>query len=334
VTGLRPEVARFLLERFPGAVVDRLAGDGSARSFSRVHPASGPSVVVMDYGAPVESPTDDERLAQVFSAAGLPVAAILESHTEIGLLLLEDLGDTSLESALLAEPGAFLTEGQPPDLLLRAVDLAADVSRSGTPVLATSDRAGGPALDVARFRFEMEFFLENFVSGHLGRPARDPALASALAELATLAAESGPKVLCHRDFHSRNLMVRPPGELALVDIQDARWGPDSYDLASIVRDAYLPIPDAWVEPLVRRYLVRMLGTAGDAAFRERLHVVSTQRMLKALGSFGYLARVRSQRYLASIAPTVGRLRRSMPAHPFTASLLADLDRTGALPLDA
>ena len=331
---MRAEVARFLVERFPEAHVDRLAGDGSARSFVRVRPQRGPSVVVMDYGQAVESPTNDERLGRVFGVAGLPVPAILEVRTEIGLLVLEDLGDASLESALLSDPAAFHPDREPPDLLLRAVDLAADVARLGTPALAASDRATGPALDAARFRFEMDFFLENFVSGHLGRTARGADLARRLWELATIAAESGPKVLCHRDFHSRNLMVRPSRDLVMVDIQDARWGPDTYDLASIVRDAYLPIPDEWVAGLVSRYVDRVGLVEGQAALRERLHIVSTQRMLKALGSFGYLARIRGPRYLASIAPTVGRLRRSMPTHTLTAVVLAELDRAGALPPDA
>jgi len=93
MTGLRPDVARFLEQRYPGASVKRLAGDGSTRSFLRVAPGAAPSVVVMDYGQAVAGPTDDERLAHVFIESGLPVARVLGSHPELGILLLEDVGD-------------------------------------------------------------------------------------------------------------------------------------------------------------------------------------------------------------------------------------------------
>jgi len=326
----RPEIARFVAERYPGAPLVRLAGDGSTRSFFRIMPSAGPSLVVMDYGKPVASPTDDEAMTSVFSGAGLPVPAIREAWPVLGLLVIEDLGDTSLESKLLSDRHAFGPGSEPPDLLLRAVDLAADVARLGTPVLTASARAAGPRLDRARFQFEMDFFQEHFVQGHLHQPGHSPRLDSALARLAEMAADC-PRVLCHRDFHSRNLIVRPGGDLAMVDIQDARWGPDSYDLASIVRDAYLPIPDAWVDPLVLRYFDRVDGIEDLAAFRARFHVVSTQRMIKVLGSFGHLSKVRGPRYLASIAPTAARLRRSMPIHPVTSELLSLLDAAGALP---
>lgn len=331
----RQEVVRFIAERYPGARFIRLAGDGSTRSFFRVLPALGPAVIIMDYGQPVAGPTDDESLGGVFGAAGLPVPAILDARTDLGFLVIEDLGDTSLERALLADSEWFEPNRRPPDLLLQAIDLAADVARLGTPVLAASSRSSGPALDAARFRFEMAFFLEHFARGHLGRTGPFELLEAALARLAGRAADSPRLVLCHRDFHSRNIIVRPSGGLAMVDIQDARWGPDSYDLASIVRDAYLPVPDEWVDPLLRQYIARSEGAIeNEPAFRARFHVVATQRMLKALGSFGYLARVRGPRYLTSIPPTVGRLRRSMPAHPETAELLQLLESAGALPASA
>src|SRR5262245_38208004 len=167
----RPEVASFLARSFPGSRLLHLTGDGSTRSFLRLVPTSGPTRIVMDYGRPVEAPTDDERLAQVFESAGLPVPKIFESHTEIGILLVEDVGDDSLESVLLSDRASFAPDREPPKLLLRAVELAAEIGRRGTPALAASDRAAGPALDAERFRYEMSFFLKHFVTGHLNRPS-------------------------------------------------------------------------------------------------------------------------------------------------------------------
>jgi N-acetylmuramate 1-kinase len=329
VSEARPEVASFLARAFPGSRLIHLTGDGSTRSFLRLVPASGSSRIVMDYGKPIQAPTDDERLARVFERAALPVPAILECHPEVGILLLEDVGDDSLESVLLADRAGFAADREPPKLLVRAVELAAEVGRLGSPALAASDRANGPALDAERFRYEMSFFLKHFVAGHLRRPNVDRALESALFELADRAAK-GPTVLCHRDFHSRNLMVRS-GDLVMVDIQDARWGPDTYDLASIVRDAYLPIPEKWVGVLVKRFVDRFGSVENLHSFFERFLLVATQRMIKALGSFGYLAHAKNPRYLASIGPTVARLRTAMPNHPQTAALLERLEAAGALP---
>ena len=103
----------------------------------------------MDYGSPFEQETDDLRLGQIFRRAGLRVAGLIDSAPAIGLLVLEDLGETSLESLLEGES----TGDAPPAGLIRAVELAAEVARDGTPVLAASERAAGPALDRERFRF-------------------------------------------------------------------------------------------------------------------------------------------------------------------------------------
>jgi aminoglycoside/choline kinase family phosphotransferase len=260
----------------------------------------------MDYGRPFTGDTEDMRLNELFRQAGLPVAELLDSCGEAGCLLLEDLGDLSLESAL---PGA-------PELLARAVLLAADVARRGTPVLERSTRASGPSLDAERFRFEMDFFIEHYLQGLRGCAAPADELRRELHELADAAAASPRKVFCHRDFHSRNLMVRRDGSLAMVDIQDARWGPDSYDLASLLRDAYTDVEDEWLEPLIGSYLAALTEPPEAASFRLRFETVSLQRMIKALGTFGYQTTVRgSDRYMSAIDRTTARLRHLLPSMP-------------------
>jgi len=316
---LRPELRRFVEKRFPGAAVERLAGDASYRIFYRISPRSAASVVLMDYGSPFEVETDDVRLGRVFRRAGLRVAELIELSPEIGILVLEDLGSSSLESVL--RDSRRPASSSPPPELRRAVDLAAQVADRGTAALADSDRAAGPALDRERFRFEMDFFLEHFVGGLVGKPNLAQGLRDPLYGLADRAAECPRPVLCHRDFHSRNLMVLGNGSLAMVDIQDARWGPDTYDLASIVCDAYLEIDDAWVDTLVDRYLGALESRPEPAAFRCRFGLVAGQRMIKALGSFGWLTTVkRTDRYLEAIPRTLGRIDR----------LLGSVDETRAL----
>jgi aminoglycoside/choline kinase family phosphotransferase len=96
-------------------------------------------------------------------------------------------------------------------------------------------------------------------------------------------------VLCHRDYHSRNLMVRD-GELHIIDFQDARMGPDTYDLVSLLRDSYMDITEGEADDLIAYFLALKAGTPAErpeAEFRRRFDVMALQRNLKALGTFGY-----------------------------------------------
>jgi aminoglycoside/choline kinase family phosphotransferase len=318
-----PLIQAYLDAAFPGATVDRLAGDASTRIFYRIRPTDGKSRILMDYGEPFTGETDDMALARLFKEAELPVAAIVEASPEHGCLLLEDLGDISLESLLASEPG--LAQLKP------AVLLAAEVAERGTPVLERSDRAGGPALDEERFIFEMEFFVEHYLEGFLGLESLPPELRGELHALAALAADSPRKIFCHRDFHSRNLMVRPDGSLAMVDIQDARWGPDSYDLASLLRDAYADIEDGWLDQLIQIYLGALSNPPDAATFRRRFDIVAAQRMIKALGTFGYQRNVRgSNRYDEALRRTAGRLKLHLPRMESTAKMAVLLGEMKAL----
>ena len=324
----REAVLDFVETRFPDAVVTPLTGDASTRRYYRVIPADGPPRVVMDYGRPFAGETDDIQLARMFRRAGLPVAEILETCGPVGCLLLEDLGDLTLES-LMRDPASASIRRR--ELLEEAVALAVRVAETGTPVLARSERARGPELDPERFRFEMDFFLKHYARGL--RALSDPPieLRLELHALADRAAGTPLRVFCHRDFHSRNLMVREDGSLTMVDIQDSRWGPDSYDLASLLRDAYVAIDEAWIDPLVEEYRAALGSPPSPAEFRERFDIVSAQRMIKALGTFGYqVTQRRSSRFGEGIPRTLERLRRLLPTLSATKKLHRFLDEAGLL----
>jgi aminoglycoside/choline kinase family phosphotransferase len=315
---LRPELAARIESSFPGARVETLAADASTRRFHRLYLPSDGTRIVMDYGAEFEGETDDVRLARLFEQASLPVAHVLAVLPEAGALVLEDLGDETLEAALArAAKGGVPTRR---DLYLSAVRLAADIAARGTEALVRSDRARGPALDGERFLFEMRFFLEHYMGSFLGRPSVPATLRDTVEQLA-LSVSAHPRVLCHRDYHSRNIMARPDGTLALVDIQDARWGPDTYDIASLLRDAYVDLKDEEVDELFETYATNLPGAISLDALRARFDIVAVQRMLKALGTFGYqVAVMKRDRYRTAIPRTVERLRRLLPGQPDTAPI--------------
>ncbi len=326
---LRPEIRRLLDALFPGARAEAVAGDASTRRFLRVVPPDGPSRIVMDYGAPFEGETDDIRLGRIFEQARLPVARVERVCPAEGCLILEDLGRRTLESTLLGLPPGETAERD--RLYEEAVGLAVAIATRGTAALERSDRATSPALDPARFRFEMDFFVEHYAGGLMGLHPVPATLVSVLHELADQAAGCSRPVLCHRDYHSRNLMVRADGTLAMVDIQDARRGPLGYDLASLIYDAYVELDEPLVSRLVERYRAALPDPPDPVTFDASLTLLAAQRMIKALGTFGYQASVLGRRrYLDGVPRTLSRLSQLLPRSPRTASIARHLRATGLL----
>lgn len=329
MSSLRPELAAALDASHPGSRLQTLPGDASTRRFHRMFLRDGGTRIVMDYGAPFEGETDDVRLTRIFQRAALPVARVIEVLPEAGALVQEDLGDETLELALARLPSGDRSARD--ELYRSSVGLAADIAMRGTEALGQSERALGPALDEERFCFEMRFFVEHYLGNYLGRPDAGAELQDALESLARATA-SHPRVLCHRDYHSRNIMVRTAGDLAMVDIQDARWGPDTYDLASLLRDAYVDFAEDAVDAAFDLYRRRVSVAVEVAKLRERFDVTSAQRMIKALGTFGYqIAVLGRERYRSAIPRTLERLGRLLPLSTQTAPLAGLLKSAGVLP---
>jgi aminoglycoside/choline kinase family phosphotransferase len=197
------------------------------------------------------------------------------------------------------------------DLLLR-MRRATAAHDSGCPAFRL-------AFDEEKLMQEMDFFMTHFVRGLCKREPTGPALRS-LEEFfrricRLLAAE--PPIFTHRDYHSRNLIVHR-GRLVMVDFQDARMGPAQYDLASLLRDSYVSVPEDLVDELVRRYAIAV-GESHPASldrFRYVFDVMSLQRNIKALGTFGYQLTVRgSSRYLSAIPRTGSYVAHNIALYP-------------------
>ncbi|HYB94456.1 MAG TPA: phosphotransferase, partial [Vicinamibacterales bacterium] len=124
-----------------------------------------------------------------------------------------------------------------------------------------------------------------------------------------LAAE--PRVLCHRDYHSRNLMLHG-GSLYIIDFQDARMGPDTYDLASLLRDSYVDLTPQQVDELVAFFLAVKRESVPEAEFRRRFDLMALQRNLKALGTFGYMTTSRNNTvYIQYMPRTIAYVRANL-----------------------
>ncbi len=323
----RPEVRTFLDRCAPGARIEAVAGDVSSRKFYRIYPQQGETLILMDYGRPFAGASDDMLLGAIFRRAGLPVAEIREAAGDVGCVLLEDLGPDTLQSVL---EGA-IDRDRRLALLEEAARLAARVAARGTPVLAGCEELRDRTLDAERFRFEMDYFLQHFVAGFRGRADAPPALRDRLYELADAIDQPAFRVFCHRDFHSRNLIVVSDDRLAMVDIQDARLGPDSYDLASLIRDAYIDVDEAEVVRLIETFLDELPDSPDAETFSVRLRRVQAQRMIKALGTFGFQVSVRQAKaFRVPISRTLARLRSTLRACEETRPLSDLLVREGLL----
>ena len=130
---------------------------------------------------------------------------------------------------------------------------------------------------------------------------------------------SEPRVLCHRDYHSRNLMLCN-GDLYIIDFQDARMGPDTYDLVSLLRDSYVDLPQQTVDELIAYFLAVKSGVSVESdeadEYRRRFDVMALQRNLKALGTFGYQTTARRNPvYIQYIPRTLKYVRDNLRQQP-------------------
>jgi aminoglycoside/choline kinase family phosphotransferase len=131
--------------------------------------------------------------------------------------------------------------------------------------------------------------------------------------------------LCHRDYHSRNLMLHR-GSLYIIDFQDARMGPDTYDLVSLLRDSYVDLTPAQVDELIAYFLALAHGAGGvtpdeEVEFRRRFDLMALQRNLKALGTFGYQTTTRGNTvYLQYMPRTLSYARATLRQYPRFARL--------------
>ncbi len=295
-----------------------LQGDASTRQYYRLsveyqEGASEPqTLILMQLEAPnVRGETDFIRILKFLQGIHQPVPELFHFDAERGLLLLQDCGDLTLETFLHSADPATVK-----NWYLKAVHLLADMQIEATRVIGADCPAYHLKFDVEKLMWEMDFMLEHFIEGTRQnnlKAATRKEIRKQLTALCTLLADQTPW-FTHRDYHSRNLMVHNDG-LVLLDFQDARMGPSQYDLASLLRDSYLPLPDALVWELVDAFIQKKQEREHHTIDREEFirifDVMSIQRNLKAIGTFAYQKKIKNNdRYMRYIAPTLEYVRQA------------------------
>jgi aminoglycoside/choline kinase family phosphotransferase len=293
-----------------------LSGDASTRRYFRLVDGSASAILAL-----YPDPFDPKELSFVvvrdlMAEWGLAVPRILDHDGARGILLLEDLGDLTLQDAL-----GHASVAERADFYAQAMTQVAQLQRE-----AARDQRWAAcfqiAFDTEKLEWELQYFLKHFVEGHRKVELAADQRAALGASLHALAAEisSWPRVLCHRDYHSRNLMVQGR-DLRWIDFQDARMGPATYDLASLLRDAYVELGEDFIAEAAERFRQAALPEESREVFTRRFDLMCVQRNLKALGTFGYMDVVRGNRiYVQYIPRTLSHTRRNLVRYPELSAL--------------
>ena len=249
------------------------------------------------------------NVARHLSEKGIPVPRVFFDASEEGFVLLEDVGNVTLESHLKRES---LRERR--RRYESAVEILVRMQSEGSRASSRPCYALSYSFDAETFFRELCFFREHALEGLWGHAISTEAgteLEEHFRRLCTEIAEY-PKVFTHRDYHARNLMVQAD-RLTLLDFQDARLGPITYDLASLLRDSYVCLALEEQDALIGHYreLAQRAGLAcpDPDEFQRAFLRTGLQRNLKAIGTFAYQAVVKGvDRYLPSIPNTVESIR--------------------------
>jgi aminoglycoside/choline kinase family phosphotransferase len=295
-----------------GATVVALTGDASDRRYFRVLVPRDASQVLAVHPGPIDfDQLAFVNVANLFAAMPVPVPRIMAHSNELGIIALQDLGDVTLQAHLGAA-----TRAEHAALYREAVGLIATLQRRGAELASPGYVPYGIAFDVEKLTWELNFFVKHFLEAYRGASFTGAARAALAGEFAAIveALAGEPRVLCHRDYHSRNLMLHG-GQLFIIDFQDARMGPDTYDLVSLLRDSYVDLTEAQVDELIAYFLAlrgQASGSADGPRFRERFDLMALQRNLKALGTFGFQAATRvNPVYIQYIPRTLAYVRANL-----------------------
>ena len=256
------------------------SSDASFRRYFRVDGANGASYVVMDAPPPQEDVHPFIHVAEVFGQSGVSVPSVLAQDVERGFLLLSDLGSTTYLQQLNHDTAH--------KLYLDAIDALVLIQTQSRPDAL-------PEYDRALLHRELMLFPDWYIGKHLGVTLSGKQTETLNKIFDTLLANNlaQAQVYVHRDYHSRNLMVMERGNPGILDFQDAVYGPITYDLVSLLRDAYIQ----WDEEMVLDWAIRYWERAKRAglpvnpdvdAFYRDFEFMGLQRHLKVLGIFARL----------------------------------------------
>jgi aminoglycoside/choline kinase family phosphotransferase len=318
---------RFVKHCFPGGlpVITPASADASFRRYFRLTFDTGtPTCIVMDAPPDKEDCRPFIHAAELLGVAGVNVPRVIAADLEHGFLLLTDLGSQTYLAALRADPG-------------QAEGLYSDAIAALVGMQRGADASVLPPYDRAMLLRELALLPEWYVARHHRFALSDKQRTDLDAAFEALIASNlaQPTVFVHRDYHSRNLMVCPPesghgANPGVLDFQDAVRGPITYDLVSLLKDAYIE----WEEERVLEWTIRYWESARGAGlpvrefgeFYRDFEWMGLQRHLKILGIFARLYhRDGKGQYLADLPLVLSHTRKACARYMAFTPLLRLID---------
>ncbi len=288
---------------------------GSDRKFYRIQFSPKQTIVLLKYTG---EPSENQRyveIADFLAAHGIHAPKIYFHDPAEGLIWLEDLGERDLWSY---REESWTVRGPFYKSALEEIAKLHGISAADSAEI----RRDLPAqFDAALYLWEQHYFFDHCLGRYFGIDAEQLRRLAELPELKRIANRlaAWPRVLVHRDFQSQNIIVRQ-GRASLIDFQGMRPGLAEYDLASLLYDPYVRLTSKERAELLAFHHARV--GANDPAFAEKLRHCAMQRLMQALGAYGYLGLVKGDKsFLAHIPAAIVSLR----------TVLADCD--GLAPLE-
>lgn len=302
-------LARFITQQgITSRDIVPLTPDASTRKYYRIN-WNKRSAVAAVYAEPFDPefhPYLD--VTRLFLESDLPVPEIYAVDGAAGIIVQEDLGDQQLFQVYDSEP-----EDRCDEFKEQAIALIAKIQKATQKAHDMHSIASKLAFDEAKLSWELDFFFEHYFGSLRGEKLRHAETAELKAELNDVAAELSavPRVLCHRDYHAANLMIDNKKRMRIVDHQDARMGPASYDLVSFLLDRQPCLPSLAELRAYRLYFLEERRLQGLSAidpdeFAHEFRLMTIQRGLKATGTFSCQTAVfgRGAAYERFIQPTL------------------------------
>lgn len=272
-----------------------LKGDGSDRKWYRAT-CGGKSIIVVDHGPPAKKGISE---ADAFAAigrhlkkSGIPVPEIYAYDRPSGIILIEDLGDTHLHGVIKNEHNkdSITTHYQ------AVIDRLIIMQINGKEGFDKGNCFETPYYDEdVIINRESRYFVEAFLNGYLGLGVDFQDLEDEFLFIAGHALSDQFTGFLHRDFQSRNIIVKN-GEYYFIDFQSGRLGPLQYDLASLLIDPYVELPEDVQQDLLRYYINRLSDriSLDPDVFSEVYQYNALNRNLQILGAFAYLSGVKGK----------------------------------------
>lgn len=281
-----------------------MEGDGSLRSFFRLRLKNQSFVLTVN--PPINAFIEKENISYLkigkhLKSKGIPVPEIFEYNLRNGWFLLEDLGDSHLQDIEASQKRAILYEKTIEMLFFMQLHGREGFDTNWCYQTKTYNR------DMV-LKYEAEYFLNEFLINYAGMNPEKEALFKVFHHISDKALVGKGDFFMHRDFQSRNIMVKGENRIYFVDWQGGRLGPLGYDLASLLIDPYMELTENEKGRLYNLYLdfIKTFGSSFVAKFEDSYPYLSLQRNMQILGAFSFLGIKRGKQSFLKYIPSAIR----------------------------